>query len=425
MNCHRHPAACRTSPRHLPSASASTVTPDRLWALLAVALLAVVAFAAGCSRRAETPAPPKPMAVVAMPAGDWPVFRGDASLRGVATGALPAKLVLRWTYQTGDAVKSSPVIAGGRVFIGTGKGQVVALAAKTGALLWTFAADGGIEAPPLVAGDLVVAASLDGTVCALDAATGTAKWTYKTGGRIAGSANAAPGPTGALFILVGSYDNQMYCLDGATGKLVWSCKTGNYINGAPAIADDRVVFGGCDAVLHVLRLASGESLGEIQIGSYLAASPAVADGRAYAGQYEGQVFAADLTRFTLAWTRGGGKDAGPFMSCPAVTADRVLLGSRDGNLHCFRRSDGTVLWKFRARGDVDSSPVVCGDKVVVGASDSRLYLLRLSDGTVLWEYETGGAVTSSPALGAGLVVVGADDGLLYAFGPAAEDSQTH
>ena len=40
--------------------------------------------------------------------GSWQIFRGDAGLSGVAAGGLPDSLSLRWTFRTGDEIKSSP-----------------------------------------------------------------------------------------------------------------------------------------------------------------------------------------------------------------------------------------------------------------------------------------------------------------------------
>ena len=45
---------------------------------------------------------------------------------------------------------------------------------------------------------------------------------------------------------------------------------GNYINGAPAVAGDTCVFGGCDGLLHVVRLASGQQDKAIEAGAYIA-----------------------------------------------------------------------------------------------------------------------------------------------------------
>ena len=38
----------------------------------------------------------------------WPMFRGDVGLAGIAEGKLGAELELLWTYAAGGAITSSP-----------------------------------------------------------------------------------------------------------------------------------------------------------------------------------------------------------------------------------------------------------------------------------------------------------------------------
>ena len=64
---------------------------------------------------------PKPGAV------DWPFYRGDAAMSGVADTELPSKPELLWSFKTGGPIKSSPVISQGRVFIGSDDGNVYAI----------------------------------------------------------------------------------------------------------------------------------------------------------------------------------------------------------------------------------------------------------------------------------------------------------
>ena len=40
-------------------------------------------------------------------ADEWPQFRGNPQLTGVAAGALAANLKLLWTYEAGDSIESS------------------------------------------------------------------------------------------------------------------------------------------------------------------------------------------------------------------------------------------------------------------------------------------------------------------------------
>jgi outer membrane protein assembly factor BamB len=106
----------------------------------------------------------------------------------------------------------------------------------------------------------------------------------------------------------------------------------------------------------------------------------------------------------------------PYFSSPAVTADRVIFGGRDKQLHCVNRANGATVWSFATRGKVDSSPVVCDGKIVVGSNDGRLYLVSLTDGRELWSYEIGQSIESSPAVADGKIVIGSNDGNVYCFG---------
>ena len=354
---------------------------------------------------------------VGVPAAEWPVFRGDACLTGVAKGSLPENLALLWSFPTGDTVKSSPVVGAGRVYIGSGNGKVYALSLATGSKLWEYDTTDAVEAPPLLVNNSIYIGSLKGVLFALAADTGAVRWQYETGGKIAGSANwvsAGPGP--GTWILIGSYDNMMHCVDAATGKPVWTYETKGYINGSPAVADGTIVFGGCDSLVHVVSARNGQMLAEISAGAYVAGSAALARGRAYLGNYGNQLVCVDLTAKKQIWEYGQKDNGSPFFASPAVGADRVVDGSRDGYLHCVGRQDGQRLWTFKTRGDVDSSPVICGDKVVVGSNDGRLYVLRLADGKLIWTYEVGAPISGSPAVAGGRVIIGAEDGRVYAFG---------
>src|SRR6267378_2037757 len=87
---------------------------------------------------------------LASPAADWPMFRGGPSLAGVASGSIPAKLSLLWSFKTGGPVKSSAAIVGGRVFVGADDGNVYALDLASGKKLWAFKTGGPVESSPLL-----------------------------------------------------------------------------------------------------------------------------------------------------------------------------------------------------------------------------------------------------------------------------------
>ena len=68
---------------------------------------------------------------------DWPQFRGNDSLTGVSSEALPGILKTAWTFDSGDKILNQPVIAGGRVFT-AGEKKIFALEAASGKKIWEF-----------------------------------------------------------------------------------------------------------------------------------------------------------------------------------------------------------------------------------------------------------------------------------------------
>lgn len=349
-------------------------------------------------------------------AAEWPLFRGDPGQRGIAAGSLPDELGVLWSFDVGAAITSSPVISGGRVYFGADDYKLHALDFASGEELWAFETEDIIEAPPLVVSGSVYIGSSDFSLYAVDAESGVLRWKQETDDRILGGANRVQGPAGQSWIVVGSYDTQLYCFDALSGERQWTYKTDNYVNGTPAVFDNQIVFGGCDAVLHVVDARTGEASEKIEIGDscHIAGSVALADGKAYFGHYGNAFVRVDLLSGAIDWSYGDGQN--PFFSSPAVGGERVVFGGRDKALHCVWRDDGKELWSFPTRRKVDGSPVICGGKVVFGSGDGWLYVLDLESGRELWSYETGQAIFSSPAVAGGVIVVGSNDGRLYAFG---------
>ena len=147
----------------------------------------------------------------------WPSFRGDPQQTGNAPVSIQPPFKLLWTFKTGDAIKSSPVIWNGTIYIGSNDGFVYAVN-SSGGLRWKFNTGNSVEAPPLIHDNMVYAGNLAGVMFALDAKTGVLKWKYTADGQISGSVNhAVSRDQKTTSILFGSYDFNLHCLDASTG----------------------------------------------------------------------------------------------------------------------------------------------------------------------------------------------------------------
>ena len=352
------------------------------------------------------------------PQTDWPLYRGNPGLTGVAEVKLSDQLALQWKYKIGKPVLSSAVISGGRVFVGGDDGQLHAIQLANGKKAWTYKLKSGdpIEAPPMVLDGRVYFGALDGMFIAVEAKTGKFLWEFETTSKIVGGANWVKAPGGkANWVIVGSHDNTLYALDAATGKEQWKFECTDPINATPAVSRGRTLFGGCDALLHVIQLAKGNEEKAIQAMNPIAHSVAALGDRVYMGDMGEQFICFDIQTGKEIWKY----EDRPFNyeTAPALTKDRVIFGGQDKRLHCLNRADGAVKWLFNTRGQVNSSPVVCENRVVFGSNDGKVYMVSLDAGKKVWEFETGDSVTASPAVADGRVVIGSEDGFVYCFGP--------
>lgn len=354
---------------------------------------------------------------------DWPLFRGDAEMQGVAREVITAPLELAWAYEPPveegkrrPPIEASPIIADGVIYVGSQSGDFLAIDLISGELKWSFDAEGPVTAPAAAYEDMIFFGDTYGFVYGLDAATGEEKWRFETEGKIEGGINVLPEIQGKVGLFVGSHDYFLYCLDAANGEVIWKHETGNYVVATPSIINSggqrSVSFGGCDGLLYVMAADGTGDSQEIEIGSYIANTSAVRDGIAYVAHNGGEVIAIDIASGEEAWRIATGVE---YTASPAVDETHVFVAGPDKRLVAIDRVTGKEDWAFLARRSLDSSPVVSGDTIWQGGMDGRLYAVSREDGTEVWQFELGAQIKASPAVSRGMLVVGGADGVVYAF----------
>lgn len=346
---------------------------------------------------------------------DWPHPRGGLQGLGVADVQLQDDYQPAWTYKTGGAVLSSPIIVDGVVYVGSEDKHLHAIHSETGKEKWKLATETLIDASPIYDDGIVYIGTDGGVFYAVDATTGKPKWQFKTGGRISGEA-AVTTRNEQKVVIVGSHDGMLYCLNADTGKKVWAYETGDYINCGIVLNDDTIVLGGCDTMMHLIDLNTGKGTAQIELGGEVAGTPSLNQGHAYIGHMQGEVLAVDLKEKKVAW-RFRDKDF-PFIGSPALSGDTLLIGSRGRRLYGVDRKTGDKLWDIRTRGGVEGAPVIAKSRAIFGSAGGRLSIIETKDGKTVWERDLGGAINTSPAVTSDLIVVGSEDGSIYAFLPS-------
>lgn len=345
------------------------------------------------------------------PADNWSQFRGNHRLTGVSTSNVPNSLKLLWTYEAGDSIESSAAIVGGTVFVGSQKGELLALNLDNGAVYWRFATGSPIgESSPAFSAGVVYIGDLGGWINAINASDGQKLWAYKTGGEI----KSSPVVVGDR-VLIGSYDQTLHCLSTRNGSLLWKVKTNGPVHATPSISGGLAYIAGCDELFRAIRVSDGREVFTISSGAYTGASPALKDDAAYYGTFDNEVLMVNLKDRNIGWRYQHPQRKFPFYSSAAVFQDRIVVGGRDKIVHGLDLA-GKSVWTFSTQARVESSPAIAGGRVFVGSNDGRFYVLNLTTGAKLWEFTAGAPLSASPAIARGRIVIGSQDGRLYCFG---------
>jgi outer membrane protein assembly factor BamB len=276
-----------------------------------------------------------------------------------------------------DIFLSSPVVADGAVFFGSGDGHVYRLDANTGEVNWKFKTGDVVHASPAFADDTVFVGSWDSYFYAIDGKSGKEKWRFH-GGEDALIHNqvgfqSSPAIMDGV-VYTGCRDAQLYALDANSGKEKWKIDNQlSWVITSPAVLNDKVFFATSDSALyHVVEAATGKSVVKEDGHAYMFSSPAVASGTVFIGVLNGTLTARDATTGKVLWE----------FQTDASKENRgwVLTAERRFNMPMLffdNWKEGPLVAQDRqlSVGSVFSSPLVANGAVYFGSTDGFLYAI--------------------------------------------------
>lgn len=383
------------------------------------------------------------------------MFRGSAARTGDygIPGGEPAG-PFDWAYHTGGTVRSSPLVAGGVVYIGSAGGGVHAVDAATGAARWTHPTGGAVDASPAVADGTLFITSTDGVIHALDAIDGRLSWACDTG--VLGASSPAVADD---VVVIGGPAHRLLALDATSGEVRWTHETAGTpadatppaqssaeparatpIESSPAIADGTVYLN--DASLLAVDLATGRLRWAAQISTAPTTSPAVADGVVYTSDVSGALCAVDAGTGAVRWRSA--PTGVMFAFSTVAVADQTVVACGQGSVvggPLGRRLEGGVVialdaatgaerWRYRTEAPMACSPAVAGGSAYVIEAGTSMHLLGLAarSGELRQRRPLPASgrpniFLSSPALAGRTLYVGLPDGRLVAR-PAESSSRS-
>jgi len=276
-----------------------------------------------------------------------------------------------------DIFLSSPVVAQGAVYFGSGDGNLYAIDITTGELRWKFQTGDVVHASPAFANGTIFFGSWDSYFYGVDAATGKEKWRFHGGEdpvvhNQVGFQSSPAVIDGVVY--TGCRDAQVYALDAATGKEKWRFDNAlSWVISSPAVNEGKVYFGTSDSSLyHVADAATGKSILKQQDKAYMFSSPAIAGDVVVIGVLNGTLQARDLKTGEVLWnfeTELSKENKGWVLTKDRSFNEPLLYHSnwREAPLVAADRQFGI--------GAIFSSPLIVDGAIYFGATDGYLYAL--------------------------------------------------
>lgn len=376
--------------------------------------------------------------------GDWP-SRGYSVTNQIPHAALSANPTEVWATPIGtgnsrrDRIGTDPVAGGGLVYTIDAAAQVQATSIATGAPAWVAslvpdfdrggnASGGGLA---LSGGRLYVTTPY-GEVVALEAASGAVIWRQRLG-----SVLGAPTVANGLVHVVGR-NSEAWAIEADDGRLRWRVPSSDapsvLVGGAaPAVADGRVIFPFPSGELVSVfpntgvtqwnSFVAGGRLGTAYAGiNDITSDPVVVGGTIYAGNQSGRVVAMNARTGTRIWTAREGAYS------PVVVAGGAVFFVSDRNeLIRLDAGDGSRVWgtelplyqanRARRRQAVFThyGPVLAGGRLVVASGDGVIRMFSPESGALTGSLDLRGGAAAHPIVVGDTLLVVSQDGRLHAF----------
>ncbi|WP_067048345.1 outer membrane protein assembly factor BamB family protein [Methanofollis ethanolicus] len=199
-----------------------------------------------------------------------------------------------WSFPTSGAVGyfTSPAAADGKVFVAGNESSIFCINASTHAEVWNATFPTAVKSTPVV-GDGKVYVTTANSLYALNAASGAAAW--NTG--ITGTASTPAVADGT--VIVGS-SNGLHAYNATDGTALWVYQSAR-IDGSPVIAGGVVYFGTNEktGTVYAVNMTTGSKIwsyalpdpGDGTFAAFYASSPAVSDGVLYIGAENNRFYA--------------------------------------------------------------------------------------------------------------------------------------
>jgi outer membrane protein assembly factor BamB len=336
---------------------------------------------------------------------------------------------------------SIPIVYDGKIFTMDAEGTVRAISTANGGVVWKVNTvpenkssfdylhpfnsnnmaragfGGGIAAD----GGKIFVATGYGSVLALDASSGQPVWTKKFEIPIREAPTAAEGR-----VFVVNSESELYCLNASDGSELWNQKglpenAAVLTSASPAVAGNVVYVPYPSGEISAIDIKSGQpkwtdALAKGSINSSAtalgeAARPVVDGTAVFAMNRGGQLIATSRDKGERLWTREISGSQTPW-----VAGDTLFVVDATGKLVALTRKDGKVRWVTPLPGEGRwSGPVLAGGRLWLASSSGLFVGVDATSGSIGLQTDLGSPVMITPVVAEGKLFVLTDKAKLIAM----------
>ncbi|MBK6637644.1 MAG: outer membrane protein assembly factor BamB [Rhodocyclaceae bacterium] len=301
----------------------------------------------------------------------------DGSVQRIENGSAVWKITLKEKLSAGVGTD------GARVAVGTPKGEVVVLDAKSGIELWRAKASSEILAAPVVAEGLVVARSGDSRIYAYEGADGKRRWVYqRTTPTLTLRSNVGVAVKGDK-TFAGLPGGKLVALSNVNGAAMW------------------------EATVALPRGAT-----ELERVTDITSEPAISGAVVCAVAFQGKLACFDRVSGNAIWSRDVSSSVGI-----DADASAVYVSDDKGSVHSFALPTGASVWKQESlQGRGVGRPLVLGKRISVSDNQGYIHFMDSGDGSIVARGSTDSSgVRSAMSRSDSGLVAQTTDGAVYAF----------
>ncbi len=253
---------------------------------------------------------------------------------------------------------------------------------------WAIDLPDAVYASPVRDAESVYVPCTDGKLYALNIATGKKRWVFP--GKSPFHASAAVADN---LVYAASIDGTLYAVEAASGHVKWHYDSEAPAYSAPIVSKGTVIYASGRQLIAV-EPETGNRRWAVALPGGTATDIVVADGRVLAVTTTGLLIASDAASGAERWRYPiSATPAISALSTPAVSGSRVYISGADGSLHCVDLVNGLSKWMRAAQNAGDratGSPAIgAGLVLTAGRTQGNLYAFDALTGEPRWQKATG------------------------------------